>query len=155
MQRRTLLGLLPLGLAGCVDLDGPPGGGLQFIRLPAFVVDSYKANAKQIADATARATEIETAMAEPDAKIQPAEKTKIIVVEIDPREEPAKPEPAEPNPEPEPADKPATKTVVLWNTEFDQIVGNKAYEIDRAPAPGKVLKWGSEVVQYVGSKDAL
>ena len=45
----------------------------------------------------------------------------------------------------------AKKSIMIWDTQTREVVGNEVYDVSSAPAKGQVAQWGSVTARYVGN----
>ncbi len=94
----------------------------------AVIVYSYqkrKATEREQAAAAARAAKVQKKV---DAKSKSAPKTRYVAV---------------------PTEK--SDTVMLYDTKKEKVVGSSAYEMEKTPKKGEVVKFGSINAEYVGT----
>lgn len=144
MQRRTFLATTPLlaWVGGCLSpetirrIEGEPGQegtGLFMSRLPEVIgiLATYKATDKQRLVVKERARAIHKKVAaSPKGTVQ----QRIIAIETDPDERAV-----------------GKASVMLWDTQAEDIIGDKVYDIGSKPKTGKVVTWDTYTVQYFGA----
>lgn len=123
--------------SGCLSpetirkIEGTPGQegtGIMGSRLPAVIkiLATYEASAEQKAVAEERAHAAQ-------AKLKGKKKPRYIAVDTD-RDNRAQ----------------GAASVMLWDTQTEEIVGNNVYDVEAPPKLGEVAMWDTLSAQYVG-----
>ena len=126
-------------LQGCLSpevirrIEGAPGEegtGVFLSRVPEVIkiLATYEATERQRQVTTERAKSAQAALEEKNAEVP-----RIIAVDTEPDDR-----------------RQGARTIMLWDTQTEEIVGSKVYDVDTPPKLGDVAMWETYSAQYVG-----
>ena len=130
---------IALLLPGCLSpevvrrIEGAPGEegtGVFLSRVPEVIkiLATYEATDRQRQVTIERAKRTQAAL-----EMEDAELPKIIAVDTEPDDR-----------------RQGARTIMLWDTQTEEIVGSKVYDVETPPKPGEVAMWETYSAQYVG-----
>jgi hypothetical protein len=112
---------------------GQEGTGIMFTKLPRAIkiLATYEATAQQRAVVEARAGRLRDAS-------RPGGASRYLAIDTAPDERGR-----------------GTASVMLWDTQTEEIVGNNVYDVEVRPKAGEIALWETYTAHYVGTGQVL